>query len=322
MVEMSSDDVRTLVSEAKEELRREMQVRFEQKEEILKLQISNLESTNDRLMKNQRDNIIDTIKAWISTVEAKVTENTSLFGELKNEVFRGKIDNNKKPTSGHVENADNSRKANHTDDWLEDIEGRVRYLENELELCQNQLDNVEDQSRRNNVKFYGIAESSSWETWEQSESAVRDVMKHLLQLSNVDEISITRAHRLGRKGDAGDDPRPIIVKFDFYNHRQAVLKASGKLKDKPIKISEDFCARTSEYRKNVLKPRMIAARENGKYAVMRHRRLIIRDNKLPTNAPEDNVTDTHQTDAPKDSTDNIPTTNVPEDNTDNMTPPN
>ena len=322
MVEMSSEEVRSLVDEAKDELRREMQTRFDQKEEILKVQISNLESSNDRLIKNQRDTIIETVKAWISSVESKVTENTSLFGELKNEVmnYSMKIGSSNEPSKGHVDNVDNGLNAKRNNDWLENLEGRVRYLENELELCQKQLDNVEDQSRRNNVKFFGIAESSSWETWEQSENIVREVMKHELHLSNADEIPITRAHRLGKKDKEGDDPRPIIVKFDFFRDRQNVIRASGKLRNKPIKISEDFCVRTSDYRNNVLKPRMIAARENGKYAVMRHRRLIIRDNKLATDAPKDKADDiVLTTDAPVDNEDNTPQTNIPKEKTDDIT---
>ena len=178
----------------------------------------------------------------------------------------------------------------------------VDALETRIHELEKQIDSIEDQSRRNNLKFFGVDDSGAWESWEQSEQHVRDIMKTKLDIPDADAIAITRAHRLSgtpKDGKKKDYARPIIVKFDNFKDRQRVLMASGKLKRLKEFITEDFCTRTNLFRHEVLKPRMQAARDNGKYAVMRHRRLIIKDKRLtntnndetaePNNITEQNI---------------------------------
>ena len=96
---------------------------------------------------------------------------------------------------------------------------------------------LEDQSRRDNLIFYGIPESvDGKETWEESENLVRNVMKDTLKVESADMegnlgIEIERAHRLprshGRHGQqvtTENQPRPIIVKFSRWKHRQKILE--------------------------------------------------------------------------------------------------
>lgn len=71
-------------------------------------------------------------------------------------------------------------------DHLINIEARVDSLE-------SQIDNIEDQSRRNNLKFHGIPDTGTWETWEQSESHIRKILSDKMNIPNVENIRITRA---------------------------------------------------------------------------------------------------------------------------------
>ena len=93
---------------------------------------------------------------------------------------------------------------------------------NELELSTNSLnakhEQLESQSRRQNLIFYDMKESPK-ETWEQSEQSVRDYIRDELHMDDSD-IKIERAHRLYSK----DKPRPLIVKFSFYKDKECVLK--------------------------------------------------------------------------------------------------
>ena len=82
---------------------------------------------------------------------------------------------------------------------------------------------LESQSRRENLKFYGIDESRK-ETWEESENKVRNYIAEGFNMNETD-IKIERAHRLGGSNSA---PRPVIVKFSFYKHKERVLRTYRK----------------------------------------------------------------------------------------------
>ena len=286
---ITEEAVTALLEGVKIELRKE----FDEREKLLQLQLSTLEHTNDKLLKLQRDNILDAVKGWINSIDTRISTNTQLYGEL-NSVVESIKAIAKQPKPVETPKISDNWDEPDLENRVTQVEGYIRKIDEELTLYEQQLDNIEDQSRRNNIKFYGIPERSSWETWEQSEAIVREIMDTKLRLPNVAQTQITRAHRLGRKSnDQNADPRPIIVKYDFFRDRQAVLRASGKLKEDPVSLSEDFCQRTSDFRKNTLRPKMLAARSQGKYAVMRHRRLIIRDSKP---MPDNNVLNDKQID--------------------------
>ena len=61
----------------------------------------------------------------------------------------------------------------------------------ELSTLKNKIRDLEDRSRRNNLRIDGVAESLN-ETWETTEKKVMDVFENKLGLRN---IIIERAHR-------------------------------------------------------------------------------------------------------------------------------
>ena len=118
---------------------------------------------------------------------------------------------------------------------LDDLDGKADYLEN--------------QSRRNNIKVFGIPEEQS-ESWESCESKVKKAIADKLQIK--DEITIERAHRVGpyanrrgprhqsrRQQGSQDGPRPIVAKLMSWKQKPKSLKkpeqrsprryASGKI---------------------------------------------------------------------------------------------
>ena len=131
------------------------------------------------------------------------------------------------------------------------------------EDLKKQLLYSESYSRRENLKFIGIVESSSDSTDNQnaaksSDSLQSENTKDVLFKFLEDELNITdarkriefqRVHRLGRPKSSGD-PRPIIARFLRYQDREEVMqKARAKLKGKDYAVFEDIPKELYELRK-------------------------------------------------------------------------
>jgi hypothetical protein len=140
----------------------------------------------------------------------------------------------------------------------------------ELEI---QQDNLEAQSRRNNLIFRGIAEGER-ETWDQTEEKVRAFMVDKLCLSQDEagSVDIERAHRLPGKGK----DRLVITKFLSYKGREKVLRtARDKLRDNPdFRVREDYTKRVRDIRSRLF-PFMKDARAKNNNAGMSYDKLRI-----------------------------------------------
>ena len=92
-----------------------------------------------------------------------------------------------------------------------------------------ELDDMEQYSRRNILNFSGLPESDS----EDSVQLGIDLAKSVGV--NVQKTEIDRAHRIGPKGRKTSSGelihRPLIVKFTNYTKREEVYSARRKLKD-------------------------------------------------------------------------------------------
>eukprot|EP00112_Aurelia_sp_Birch-Aquarium-sp1_P015482 Seg3433.4 transcript_id=Seg3433.4/GoldUCD/mRNA.D3Y31 product="hypothetical protein" protein_id=Seg3433.4/GoldUCD/D3Y31 len=96
-----------------------------------------------------------------------------------------------------------------------------------IEDLQIKNDYLENRSRRNNIKVYGIPEAPA-ETWDDCEEKVKKALVEKLDIK--DEVIIERAHRVGQSKPAqrgrgrrlpkgphqkphDDGPRPIVAKI-------------------------------------------------------------------------------------------------------------
>ncbi|KAM7286059.1 uncharacterized protein ISCGN_032944, partial [Ixodes scapularis] len=118
----------------------------------------------------------------------------------------------------------------------------------ETTVLNSRLNELEDRSRRDNLLFYGIADTLS-EDWLQSESHIRDNLSTILGLDLPGE-AISRAHRLGSYST--NKCRPIIVKFSSSKFKANVFSQRFKLKGTGISVSEDFCPATRQLRKKLI----------------------------------------------------------------------
>ena len=114
------------------------------------------------------------------------------------------------------------------------------------EYVTNKLIDLEDRSKRNNLRIGGILESRN-DTWEEREEEIRKVFIEKLGVKNV---QIERAHRSKRSksNNNSEKPRTIVCKLLNYKQKEEILRNTKKLKGSNIFINEDFCYETMQYR--------------------------------------------------------------------------
>ena len=108
-----------------------------------------------------------------------------------------------------------------------DLQDNVNFFSKQLEDTRKEnkvkLENMEGQSRRNNVIINGLPDVKN-ENWGDCEDY-------------VNALQIDRAHRLPR---GRNDTSPIIVKFAFFKDRETMLRAARKEKPPGVYFKEDY----------------------------------------------------------------------------------
>ncbi|CAL9684648.1 unnamed protein product [Knipowitschia caucasica] len=152
----------------------------------------------------------------------------------------------------------------------------IQDLKSELSLksCDEQLDYIENQSRRNNIVITGLGPDRAEETWEQTEDKVKELITKNLKVEAP--VEIERAHRNGKFRAENDRPRSIIVKLLRFKDKQLIMaRARSLLKNTSIYINEDFSERVRKRRAELL-PALKEARARGDYAVISYDRLVVK----------------------------------------------
>ena len=123
----------------------------------------------------------------------------------------------------------------------------------EMKEVRDKTIDLEDRSRRDNLVFYGIDESSG----EDCEKLVIEkifINSGLFKKEEIDEsVNIfERVHRLGPKKRDQERPRPIIAKLGSFKDKERILQRSYKLKDTPFGVAEDFSKPTLQIRSELV----------------------------------------------------------------------
>ena len=77
------------------------------------------------------------------------------------------------------------------------MEGLSTDMNDNFDAMEDRQDYLENKSRRNNIKIFGIWEDDDEKTWEDTELVVKKVIQNKLGIQ--DEITIERVHRIGNK---------------------------------------------------------------------------------------------------------------------------
>ena len=153
---------------------------------------------------------VDTFNAELKAIRSDVNDLKSSLQFSQKDIDDSKVKISK-IESGIVSNVQSLEDA--LQEGLDELEAKHDYLEN--------------QSRRNNVKVFGIPEEKG-ETWDQCEEKVKEAISNHLGIEK-NELAIERAHRVGRYGgrpknarglrgrssphNQQDQPRPMVAKF-------------------------------------------------------------------------------------------------------------
>ena len=116
----------------------------------------------------------------------------------------------------------------------------------------NKLTELEDRSRRNNIRIVKIAEEPG-ETWEECESKVHCLLSEEL---DINDVVIERAHRVKvyrheKKNSKKLRSRTIVCKLLSFVDKARNLKNSNRLKGTTYYVNEDFSKEIRAYRKEL-----------------------------------------------------------------------
>ncbi|KAG8579381.1 hypothetical protein GDO81_010854 [Engystomops pustulosus] len=120
-------------------------------------------------------------------------------------------------------------------------------MEEQLQSMQAKLADMEDRSRRNNLRFRGVRESVKPDDLTEY---LTDYFSLLLPQASQTDLIIDRAHRLPKpKHLAGDVPRDVIVRIHFYHIKEKIAMAARSQPSLPprfkdISVSADLSAAT------------------------------------------------------------------------------
>ena len=150
----------------------------------------------------------------------------------------------------------------------------INNLEKSASSINEKLIDLENRSRRNNLRIDGIPEHVN-ETWKDCEEKVKVLLKNKLKLK--DDIQIERAHRTGKENQGR--PRTIVFKLLSYKDKALIMSCGKRLAGSGIYINEDFAKETVEKRKKLWEE-VKKYRRDGKYAILQYDKVIVR-NKRP-----------------------------------------
>ena len=140
----------------------------------------------------------------------------------------------------------------HTDADLNDLNGRADEIYDyqvDPEYVANKLIDLEDRSRRNNLRIDGISESRN-ETWKGCEEEIQKVFNEKLSVKNVQIERANRSKRSKSNNNSGK-PRAIVCKLLNCKQKEEILRNTKKLKGSNIFINEEFCYETMQYRRKL-----------------------------------------------------------------------
>ena len=148
------------------------------------------------------------------------------------------------------------------EDDISDLKKESKESKFEINDLRKQLLYLETDSRRENVKFFGIDKVVPASEVDSPTEDTRDLVfkfqGNKLRIENPrGRIEFQRVHRLGKPHNISDKPRPIIARFLRYSEKEMVIdQARKELKrqeDKQFSVFDDIPKELYEIRKSQMK---------------------------------------------------------------------
>ena len=128
------------------------------------------------------------------------------------------------------------------------MEGKLTAFDSNNKALSDEMDALEQYSRRNCLLFHGVPETDADTT-----DSVISLCQGKLDVNVTCEL-VDRSHRLGQRhvGPSGEyKPRPIIVKFRSYEMRSSVFSTKRRLKGTKYVVTENLTRRRNDLLKKV-----------------------------------------------------------------------
>lgn len=116
---------------------------------------------------------------------------------------------------------------------IKNLRGELGDATNKISKLECKIDDLEQYSRRHNLRVYGIQEVPQ----ENTEQHLVTLFENKLGIT-VNSMYIDRSHRLGPKNSS--KPRPVLVKFTSYKIRRQIFTNKKLLKKTGFVIMEDL----------------------------------------------------------------------------------
>ena len=172
-----------------------------------------------------------------------------------------------------------TKKVNDLQSENETLKRENSKMQKQLNSVISKLDYIEGQSRRNNVRITGLHGRID-EEWATTEQKVRSFITNELDMQELDQkkvqvgkVDIDRAHRIK---SSDQNKCTVIVKFNRFKDREAVLKKASEIldNDSPYTVRQDLTQRVKKHRRELGKE-MIAAKARGQQARIKFDKLEV-----------------------------------------------
>lgn len=103
----------------------------------------------------------------------------------------------------------------------------------EIDTINKKIDNMEQYTRNNNIRIFGLQEKPN----ENTQELILNIIKEKLKINNIIPGDIEKSFRIGKPNEK---PRAIFVKFKSHQNKINVYGNKSKLKGTKITIREDL----------------------------------------------------------------------------------
>ncbi|KAK9685259.1 hypothetical protein QE152_g38176 [Popillia japonica] len=110
------------------------------------------------------------------------------------------------------------------DEALKTYSDSIEHLEEQNNALQGKIDNLEQYTRRNNLRISGLAEEHDENLERKVIAFCKDKLGVTIESKNIDGV-----HRLG-KADKSKSSRPITIQFTNHGCKKNIIKSRSKLK--------------------------------------------------------------------------------------------
>ena len=233
----------------------------------------------EEIQKNKEKYFTEQLKNHEGIITRLISDNTILINKRLDLLFsdinelKASIEMTDSTVLTHTNEINNLKTKCKT---IQTNEAAVKDLNKNVNDLKNKIIELENRSRRNNLRLDGIPENVN-ETWNDCELKIKRLLKETLDIN--EDIEIERAHRTGKQH--AEKPRTIVFKLLRYKDKDLILKNGNRLKGSGIFVYEDFAKETVEKRKQLWEE-VKKHRRAGKYAVLQYDKVVVKDRRPKT----------------------------------------